>query len=607
MISGYLSFHSDNALNSLNTSLIHGDGNEELDYKTVTHGSFVGSYATHPRLPWNVSDIYYYDEYADVLVLMSGTVYNTDQLICECGFSSVPASPVLVASLFLKYGPDFVAGVNGDFAIFLYRPRKSEAFIFRDHVGVRPVAWSQRSLELVFSSDITGLCRSMSDGRHVPTWYLADYFRYSDLLSTPNPDVQRLLPGHYLHFSERGLRLSQYWHPETVKLNRTLSYEKMISDLNDLVQDAVKIRCDSRFRAGAHISSGLDSGVVSVLARRQYSRSEKYYGFSWSPGDFDAGEVAFDERLLVRLMCEKADIEPVFSDLTPPDLVNSISSLYGNPSLFYEGKTLESAVHTGTNLIFSGWGGDEFISLADRGVEQDLLRRRKFNLFFKRNKLKNFRRFVWNQLHWVIFPALGILDRATKRALSNDARYLKSEYKKSDRKALATFCFFRSRRQVHLNMLRFYHLQGRCEEWMIQGYRRGVEYRYPLLDRRIIEYMLTVPSELLCLPGLFRPILREIVKNILPEEVSLNVGKRDPVSQKYTWKMCKESIPLLAAEVDTWRADPAMGFIDFDILDQDLNKYRADPSVSDDRVLCKGIIYIKSAYEFAKHYEGRAW
>ncbi len=32
----------------------------------------------------------------------------------------------------------------------------------------------------------------------------------------------------------------------------------------------------------------------------------------------------------------------------------------------------------------------------------------------------------------------------------------------------------------------------------MNGFRKGVEYRYPLLDKRIIEYMLKVPSELLC-------------------------------------------------------------------------------------------------------------
>ena len=45
----------------------------------------------------------------------------------------------------------------------------------------------------------------------------------------------------------------------------------MLSDLTALLTDAVKIRCDGRFRAGAHVTGGLDSGIVSTLARKEYA------------------------------------------------------------------------------------------------------------------------------------------------------------------------------------------------------------------------------------------------------------------------------------------------------------------------------------------------
>ena len=122
-------------------------------------------------------------------------------------------------------------------------------------------------------------------------------------------------------------------------------------------------------------------------------------------------------------------------------------------------------------------------------------------------------------LYCIVFPALNILDRGTAESFRNDARYLKKPFRQSERSAIRDFHFNTSRRKFHLEMLRFYHLQERCESWFIMGYRNGIEYRYPLLDKRIIEYMLSVPSELLCKTDHFRPVIRELGEGILPSRM----------------------------------------------------------------------------------------
>ena len=152
----------------------------------------------------------------------------------------------------------------------------------------------------------------------------------------------------------------------------------------------------------------------------------------------------------------------------------------------------------GVNLLFSGWGGDEFISTGHSGIDLDLLRGFRFRTFFRRNPVSEPRKFIRRFLFYVLYPALHILDPRAARSFSRDARYIKKDFKRSDREAISSFYFHRSRRGMHLNVFRFYNLPERCESWHVMGFRKGVEYRYPLLDRRIIEYMLKVPSELLC-------------------------------------------------------------------------------------------------------------
>lgn len=157
---------------------------------------------------------------------------------------------------------------------------------------------------------------------------------------------------------------------------------------------------------------------------------------------------------------------------------------------------------------------------------------------------------------------------------------------------------------MHLRMLRFYHLQRRCEAWAINGYRKGIEYRYPLLDKRIIEYILKVPSELLCKPNQFRPLLREMSEGILPDEVRWNLSKTDPVSWAFTEKLFRDSTILFIEELEQWKANPDLHFVDFDLLTDDISKYSDRPDSVDTKPLFRAMVYIKAIHHFSIVYRG---
>ena len=131
-----------------------------------------------------------------------------------------------------------------------------EAYLFRDHVGIRPLAWTMEGDCLVFSTDATELCRAVSKESPADNEYFLNYFKYTDYRRTPDPRVKKLLPGHYISFGSEGLKEIKYWYPEAIRTQRKMSYDKMIADLSELLHDAVSIRCDSRFVAGAHVSGG---------------------------------------------------------------------------------------------------------------------------------------------------------------------------------------------------------------------------------------------------------------------------------------------------------------------------------------------------------------
>lgn len=606
MILGCLTFSGNGNDFSLVEHIFRVTDSEGLRFHPVVQEGFTGGYFLHSALPGKPADFYYSDETNDIIVLLSGYIYNRQELGHLLNINTPIPDPEMIANLYLKIGPGFADSLNGDYAIFILRSKKKQAYLFRDHLGIRPLAWVTDRQALFFSSDIIGLCRAFSEGKVIESDYLMGYFKYIDYRKTPCEHVTKLLPGHYLFFSEDGGKVSKYWAPETIRTDKTLTHDQMLAEFRAIVLNAVQIRCDHRFTAGAHVSSGIDSGIVSALARKEYSQQDSFYGFSWSPDGYEAKNVKYDERELVIKFAEKAGIRVLFSEMSVTDFPRFISGFYGNQGYFSEDSVVEQAAAVKTNLIFSGWGGDEFISTGERGISLDLLQGLHLRTFFRRNRIMNLKNFVKNQLFYVIYPALGILDRNIAKSFRDDAKYIKRPFRQSDREAIRNFYFHTSRHQLHLRLLQFYHLQERCESWMINGYRKGVEYRYPLLDRRIIEYMLKVPSELLCKTDYFRPVLREISDGILSEELRWNYSKNDPVWWAYMEELLRDSGTLFMDEIDDWKENSELHFVDFDLLSEDISKYRDKPDSVDQNVLFRALVYIKAIHEFTIDYRIKA-
>ncbi|TFH50155.1 MAG: hypothetical protein E4G92_00605 [Bacteroidia bacterium] len=602
MIFGVISFSDTVSSFSAAEDIGRAMQHEGLSLHRIDADGFSGGFLMNARLPWKEADFFYKDGETGMTVLFSGAVYNSDELIKLCDEERLLPYPELIARLFLREGPRFVSRLNGDFTIFLFHSSSGRSYLFRDHVGIRPLAWMADRQALIFSTDVNALCRAVSGGRAIDTDYLTGRFRYIDYRKTPDARVRKLLPGHFLRFSGAGLELKCYWDPRRIKVDRHMNYETTVSDLKALVGDAVRIRHDRRFTAGAHVSSGLDSALVSVLAREQCSEQEVFYGFSWSPAGFMPAEIEYDERELVRIHCATAGITPVFSDMTTASFLRQVSRYYKNQGYFHEAAVMEQAAARNTNLLFSGWGGDEFISTADRCIETDLLTGLRLRTYLRRNPLRPARRFLKYFLQYTLYPALGILQKGISRSFDDDARYLRKRYRKSDRKAIRNFYFHTSRRGMHLGLFSFYHLQERCESWTSEGYRMGIEYRYPLLDRRIIDYILRVPSSLLCRTDHFRPLMRVISEGVVAEEVWSNKSKRDPVFLAYRDELLKDAAGILSEEAEIWKGNSEMQFADFERLEKDLRLYRENPVDADMKVLFRGLIFLKAAYEFTKSY-----
>jgi asparagine synthase (glutamine-hydrolysing) len=69
-------------------------------------------------------------------------------------------------------------------------------------------------------------------------------------------------------------------------------------------------------------------------------------------------------------------------------------------------------------------------------------------------------------------------------------------------------------------------LDARANQWAILGARRGIAVSYPLADRRVLEFCLSLPFERILDSGFSRQPFRNAMRGVLPEQVRLRTDKR---------------------------------------------------------------------------------
>lgn len=546
----------------------------------IKEQNFDGGIFIDNSFSYSKEDFFYVNMTNDIMVLISGKIYNYIEICesCEIIKKNIPNAELVYKS-YLKFGENFVNSFNGDFSICVIDNSSRKTLIYRDHLGVSPIAYNYSKDSLLFASDFLALSKVLSTKENINELFLFQELTKNNLWDyklTPNKQVIKILPGHYIKFNDDGITLKKYWVPEKIKINKKLNIETAISEINAILTDAVKIRCDHRYIASSHVSGGLDSGIVTALARKEYKNQYPFYGFSWSHNLVQNQNIKLDERVFAKEISKSFGIELKFSEISTSDFIEYVSDWRCRLDYFDEFRIRKDAKKLGVNLILSGWGGDEFLSANDRGIDSELLFGLHWITYLKRNSIFKLKKFVSVLLYRILVPFCG---RAYSdfdiRLMKSIKQYLALKYiKKGKTKDVQSH--WKSRRDVHIGSIYNYHLASRMEEWAICGYRTGIEYRYPLLDKRIVEYFLTIPSKVIYKES--RLIMKKLCEDILPLGVQKHTKLRDEVHGLTLNRIMKEAVDTLLPNFEEYRKNPHLSFVNFDLLYDDFIDYKNNPS-----------------------------
>jgi len=107
------------------------------------------------------------------------------------------------------------------------------------------------------------------------------------------------------------------------------------------------------------------------------------------------------------------------------------------------------------------------------------------------------------------------------------------------------------------------HLDRRIRDWAASGARAGIEYRYPLLDRRLIEFVLGLPAGQFRYGRSSRWFFRQSLKSVLPQCVAEHTDKTDPARFQPLLETMSEALPFIARQLAARPEPPTRtGYLD---------------------------------------------
>jgi len=467
-------------------------------------------------------------------IVFNGEIYNHLELRKELEHNWLTNSDTeTLLALFEKFGIErTLSKLIGMFAIGLFDKKNQKLYLIRDRVGIKPLYWSFKNGEFIFSSQIKGFREELKEKSNKS---LVEFmsFGYTPYNRSFFKDINKLPPAHILIFDGKSVKLNRYWDLPKEKIK--ISYQEALEETKRLVESAVKYRLLSDLEVGAFLSGGVDSSLISSkMAETSDGRIKTFtIGFE----DKKYNEADFAKKIAEHI--GSRHYEYIFKIEDVLDLMEDMDEFYDEPfgdSSALPTMLLSKFTKEHVTVALSGDGGDELFLGYDRYFFTD----KYFKLFTQIPKsLRDMLYIVAknsnvDKLEKIAYP----LKNLTKENLySVMATYTKPWQLQN----IFSKEFIESIYQTpNPSYLILQNIKTQNEDDIFDNFskidfyrylpddiltkvdrasmRYSLEARVPLLDHRVVEFAYSLPTDIKLQNG-SKSILRDILYESVPREL----------------------------------------------------------------------------------------
>ena len=450
-----------------------------------------------------------------------------EDLRARLGPSAATASDARLCLLaYAKWGETFTDVLAGDFAFALWDDELQCLLAVRDRLGVRTLFHSKTAEAWLVSDSLDWLAERSATRDALDDYWIADFLVLGvsrEFERTIYRDIKRVAPAHLLKLGAGGLALRRYWRleiAEPVYLRRAEAYH---GRFRELLSRAVADRLPAG-RVGIAMSGGLDSTTLAATAveatgdpSRIIAECEHYERLMHIREDHYASLAA--RHLRIELRIRPADDIAYDPQWRAREVRSAepMTALVNAHNIQRVGREMAAVAH----VWLDGEGPDNALTL-ERNAYLGWLRQRR----------------SWRRL------AQALIGYAAAKGLAGWAQTIgrhtrlqhEAELEPVDtlpawmRRDFAGRLKLRERQEslgLGGDMSHPWHptsigsftspiWQSHFDIRAFEGELGGLEWRYPYLDLRVLEFMLSVPP----VPwGWKKRLVREAMRGRLPAEV----------------------------------------------------------------------------------------
>jgi asparagine synthase (glutamine-hydrolysing) len=535
-ISGFLSFNKRQSgaeqeiLRRMNSKLVHRgpDAQDIMVFDNVALGfcrlSIIG-------LDNGMQPIFNEDE--SLVVICNGEIFNYIELRADLkrrGHVFRTSSDVeVILHLYEEHGGmGFLNDLNGQFAFALYDKLKKKMFCARDQMGIVPLFYTQAGNTFIFASEIKAILEHPAVVREVDLVGLDQTLTFAGLISprTMFRNIRSLENGHYIVVAADGkITDEEYWdlnYPEgEVPLNGKKE-DYYIDRLEELFEKSIALRLRADVPSGVYLSGGLDSSMIGMKINqlhpsiRQEAFSIDFVESQISEGAYQALVAGKSNANLNKKIFYFGDIserlrKAIYHCECP------LKETYNTASLSLS----EATRAKGIKVILSGEGSDELFA-GYVGYRFDKMRLMNFVHNESGPAEERLREIVWGDKS--VFYETNFTDlESMKKSLYSDhvnagfGEVNCINHPLINRKRIANRNILNKRSYLDYKMRLVDHLVSDHGDRMALA--NSVEVRYPFLDKDLVEFSTTVPTELKLNEFTEKYVVKKVASRFVPQQV----------------------------------------------------------------------------------------
>ncbi len=470
-------------------------------------------------------------EHDDVHITYNGEIYNSPELRHDLESLGLKfrghSDTEVILQGYRAWGDQVVERLSGMFAFAIWDGKSRRLLLARDRVGIKPLFHAEHAQGLVFASEIKAIFAHDAIIKRLNTPMVDAYLAlgYVPVPNTIFAGIQSLPPAHLLVWQAGKTEVRQYWVPPAEPVHECEKDEiRLIDELDARLNNAVNSHLLADVEVGTFLSGGVDSSLVTAIAARQMTKPIKTFTIGFPGGG--------DERRYARIVADylgtdhheqlvELDMvdclpelvrrleQPLFDNSIFPTFLVSrmarkkVKAVLGGdggdePFFGYEwSRWALSLPHLGLAISWAGWKWAYRRGNVGKALRlcHDIVRSADDSYLRRVTTAKAFRQWIYTP----DFQARLACDpvRDLQRALTS--------IRGSQRFALAD--------------LQHYLPEDVLFKVDRMSMANSLEVRVPLLDHRLLEWVLRLPTSLRFREGRGKYLLRKVAARYLPAEI----------------------------------------------------------------------------------------